>query len=179
MKKLASIFREAMTTGQSCDASNSYRECFYIKVIEQAKAGKFPILPSLVCENDGFSSLWERANILKDGNEPEHGRFTSEEGMGPRDAGERLCCVIDPTQGFCDRLLAHGGLWLSWFSDEAHILTDNPPAPNKLESLFGVASDLTDKSTTSQYFSVPFDSATLRKILSRDSFGFLSSGQRS
>ena len=66
-----------------------------------------------------------KSKHTKDGNEPEHGRFTSEEGMGPRDAGERLCWFIDPRKVLRPATGPRRPLVVLVF-DEAHILTDNP-----------------------------------------------------
>jgi len=111
-----------MTAGQSYDASNSYRERFYNKVIEQAKQVNF--LPFLVCENDGFLEFAENSGQVGDKDKPEHDGYTSE-GEGLPGAGERFCRFIDQCKVLESGTGPRRPLVILAF-DEAHILTDNP-----------------------------------------------------
>ncbi len=60
-KKLASTFRELMTTGQSYHTSNHYRESFYEEVIKLADEVNLPSFPVFV-RMTVFTSLWKAAN---------------------------------------------------------------------------------------------------------------------
>ncbi|KAF8337041.1 uncharacterized protein EI90DRAFT_3044670 [Cantharellus anzutake] len=99
-KRLASAFREHMTAGQSYYTSNSNREIFYHKFVEN-------------------SGQVDHENM------PEHGQYGCES-WNLVEAGERLCRFIDEHKV----LESHQGPrrpLVILALDEAHVLTDNLP----------------------------------------------------
>jgi len=60
-RKLASTFRELMTTGQSYHTSNRYRESFYEEVVKLADEVNLPSFPVFV-RMTVFTSTWKAAN---------------------------------------------------------------------------------------------------------------------
>ncbi|KAF8311127.1 uncharacterized protein EI90DRAFT_3098004 [Cantharellus anzutake] len=112
-RRLASAFREHMTTGQLYHASGTHRNTFYDEVIKLA---------------DEFvqGSTW-----VKDEAERQYGWYVmggkglQEAGKGPLDAGESLCRFIDEHKILESNHGPRRPLVVLAF-DEAHALTDNP-----------------------------------------------------
>ncbi|KAF8333428.1 uncharacterized protein EI90DRAFT_3051997, partial [Cantharellus anzutake] len=99
-RRLASAFREYMTTGQSYHASNPDRKTFYHEVIKLA----------------------EKFEKISDENEAEHVLG----GSSLRELGEKLCRFIDEHKVLESDKGPQRPLVVLAF-DEAHVLSDNPP----------------------------------------------------
>ncbi|KAH9991142.1 hypothetical protein BJV77DRAFT_1068477 [Russula vinacea] len=103
---LAKMFRELMTTGQSFNISNAYRNTFYKNVTDLA---------------DEFIRNSEVVTGKRDGSPS---RYRSEAG-GVEEAGALLCRFVDP-HGLLDSAQGPRRPLVILAFDEAHSLTDNP-----------------------------------------------------
>jgi hypothetical protein len=123
-----------MTKGQSYQGPNAYRKGFYKEVTQLADEVSFREFPHFD-EDDSFPKFMEgsqQKNSIKDTEGPkEFDPYFSKEGDGIESAGKLLAQFVDPGN-FLDRdkELPRRPLVIFAF-DEAHILTDNPPIPNR------------------------------------------------
>jgi len=123
-----------MSKGQSYQGPNAYREGFYKEVTQLADEVSFRESPHF-CENDSFPKFMEgsrQKNALKDTEGPnEFDMYVFEDGDGIEEAGKLLAQFVDPGNLLDrDKELPRRPLVIFAF-DEAHILTDNPPIPNR------------------------------------------------
>ncbi|KAF8492187.1 hypothetical protein F5888DRAFT_1619276, partial [Russula emetica] len=114
--KLASVFRERMTEGQSYRGPNAYREGFYKRVTQLA---------------DEVSS--QQTDDPRDSEQPkEFHPYVSKDGDGIENAGKLLARFVDP-RNLLDRDVERPRRPLVIFAfDEAHIFTDHPPIVNRV-----------------------------------------------
>ncbi|KIM51726.1 hypothetical protein SCLCIDRAFT_1224182 [Scleroderma citrinum Foug A] len=104
--KMASVFRDRMTSGQSFKASNRYRLEFYDDVINRATQDMNH------CEEQKGAGVQSPSRYIF-------------QGRGVKEAGERLCRLIDPQHVLDSPTGPRRPLVVISF-DESHILTDNP-----------------------------------------------------
>ena len=123
-----------MTKGQSYQGSNTYREGFYKEVTQLADEVSFREFPHFG-EDDSFPKFMEGSQQIENTEEPKQPKgsypYVSEDRNGVEKAGKLLAQFVDPDNLLDrDEELPRRPLVIFVF-DEAHILTDNPPIPNR------------------------------------------------